>query len=276
MEAEPSPPAVKKSKKKKKHKKRRVDSPLVKAVKVKLRAAAYTSKGMDFARLFKHYDRDNSGALDFNEFRSAIRRDAKITANQVSDTELKRVFSSVDDDGGGEVEIDEFVEWLGLNKAQQHHRHKSKHHRHGTGRGREEDGEGATGQNANDDDGGGAGEEEEGEQESWETSKERRDLDAARERLWEDVLAVPEDLLSHVSGSHLKQRLDNIAKVCCTRVPCVSFGCCAVVTAATVAGNREAGGTGKDVAVSLAAGVRGGVAGGGGGEGGAQARRLGR
>lgn len=67
---------------------------------------------MDFEKLFRHYDRDNSGSLDFDEFRSALRRDAKVTKRDVTDTELKQVFGTVDIDGGGEVEIDEFVTWI--------------------------------------------------------------------------------------------------------------------------------------------------------------------
>ena len=88
------------------------DSPLVKQVKIKLKAAAYTHKGMDFAKLFSYYDRDNSGSLEFPEFVSAIRRDAKISPAEVSDEALQEVFDAVDDDGGGEVDIDEFVAWL--------------------------------------------------------------------------------------------------------------------------------------------------------------------
>jgi len=84
----------------------------VKQVKIKLKAAAYTHKGMDFAKLFSYYDRDNSGSLEFPEFVSAIRRDAKISPAEVSDEALQEVFDAVDDDGGGEVDIDEFVAWL--------------------------------------------------------------------------------------------------------------------------------------------------------------------
>lgn len=47
-------------------------------LKRKLRAASYSVGGVDYARLFRHYDRDNGGSLEFEEFRSALRRDAKI------------------------------------------------------------------------------------------------------------------------------------------------------------------------------------------------------
>ena len=41
-----------------------------------------------------------------------MRRDAKVAKRDVSDTELKQVFGSVDIDGGGEIDIDEFVAWI--------------------------------------------------------------------------------------------------------------------------------------------------------------------
>ena len=81
-------------------------------VKRKMRAAAYTVGGVDYAKLFRHYDRDNSGSLELDEFMSAIRRDAKIPKKDVSDRDLEAVFAAVDDDGGGSVDIDEFVAWL--------------------------------------------------------------------------------------------------------------------------------------------------------------------
>ena len=90
----------------------KVDPVIVKKVKQKLRACSYTVGGMDFAKLFRHYDRDNSGSLEYEEFRSALRRDAKIKPSDVSDRDLLTVFNAVDDDGGGEVEIDEFVAWM--------------------------------------------------------------------------------------------------------------------------------------------------------------------
>ena len=211
----------------KKKKKRRVDSPLVKAVKIKLRAAAYTSKGMDFARLFKHYDRDNSGALDFNEFRSAIRRDAKITANQVSDKELQRVFNSVDDDGGGEVEIDEFVEWLGLSGPKQKpkaaasgdedekggddesprlHRRRHRHRRHHSPRTADSE----HGTDADEVAASVAVDEEAG-LDAEAAAADARRLEAARAALWDDVFEVPDDLLVHSGKSHaLKQQLQQV------------------------------------------------------------------
>ena len=75
-------------------------------VKRKMRAAAYTVGGVDYAKLFKHYDRDNSGTLEFDEFRSALRRDAKIAKKDVTDEQMKTVFDAVDEDGGGEIDVE--------------------------------------------------------------------------------------------------------------------------------------------------------------------------
>ena len=91
---------------------RKADMATIAKVKRKMRAAAYTVGGVDYAKLFRHYDRDNSGDLEVDEFMSAIRRDAKIPKKDVSDKELAAVFAAVDDDGGGSVDIDEFVAWL--------------------------------------------------------------------------------------------------------------------------------------------------------------------
>ena len=86
--------------------------PVLADVHRKFRAAAYTAGGVDFSRLFRHYDRDNSGSLGFEEFRSAVRRDAKVTASVLSDKELRKVFRAVDADDNGSVEPSEFVAWF--------------------------------------------------------------------------------------------------------------------------------------------------------------------
>lgn len=54
----------------------------------KLRAAAYTRQGVDLARLFRHYDKEHNGELTWSQFRSALRRDAKISVKAVPDTDV--------------------------------------------------------------------------------------------------------------------------------------------------------------------------------------------
>ena len=79
----------------------------------KLRAAAYTSHGVDYDRLFRHYDRDSGGTLGLKEFISLMRRDAKVAKRAMLDAELKVIFErSVDTSGDGEVSCEEFVAWL--------------------------------------------------------------------------------------------------------------------------------------------------------------------
>ena len=58
------------------------------------------------------FDRDNSGTLDKREFVSALRRDAKIPKRDMSDEDLENIFDTVDVDGGGEIDIEEFVAWV--------------------------------------------------------------------------------------------------------------------------------------------------------------------
>jgi len=78
----------------------------------KLKAAAYTVEGVNWNKLFSVYDRDNSGTLDYNEFRSAIRRDAKLSANVFSEKAMQKLFRLIDDDDSGYIGIDEFVTWI--------------------------------------------------------------------------------------------------------------------------------------------------------------------
>jgi Ca2+-binding EF-hand superfamily protein len=65
--------------------------------------------------LFRLYDADGSGVLDFEEFIGASRTDLNISTDDVSDADIKRIFDSADLDGGGEISSEEFVEWLSKN-----------------------------------------------------------------------------------------------------------------------------------------------------------------
>ena len=78
----------------------------------KLRAAAYTHGGVDVEALFRHYDRDNSGDIGFDEFRSAVRRDAKVPQAHLSDAQLRTLFRSVDTDDSGDVTLNELTVFL--------------------------------------------------------------------------------------------------------------------------------------------------------------------
>ena len=82
-------------------------------IKNRLRGASYHLGKMDFARLFRYYDRDNSGQIDRKEFISLVRRDGKIPPAKLSDLKLEKMFDTkLDLDGTGDVSHAEFVEWI--------------------------------------------------------------------------------------------------------------------------------------------------------------------
>jgi hypothetical protein len=78
----------------------------------KLRAAAYSSRGIEYKTLFKIYDQDNDAGLDLNEFRHAFRIDGKVSKSGLSDQSIEQVFLAIDVDNSGFIEYKEFVEWL--------------------------------------------------------------------------------------------------------------------------------------------------------------------
>ena len=78
------------------------------ALRRKFRAASYSATGMDIPRLFQYYDRDNSGEISFEKFRRAVRRDAKLTKQEVQDEALKHIFDIADTDGGKTIGLSEF------------------------------------------------------------------------------------------------------------------------------------------------------------------------
>ena len=65
-----------------------------------------------WAKLFQRYDKDDSGELDFDEFRRAVRLDAKIPTHTLGDDELRQIFEWVDVDSGGSVSAEEFTKFL--------------------------------------------------------------------------------------------------------------------------------------------------------------------
>jgi len=81
-------------------------------IRKKMTAAAYTNGNLQWDTLFKYYDRDNSGEMNFQEFKAAIRKSAKIRPTDISDEALEELFNQLDKDGGGNVEFSEFLGWL--------------------------------------------------------------------------------------------------------------------------------------------------------------------
>ena len=89
-----------------------------KLIRRKLRASAYTAGGVDWRKLFKYFDRDNSGMLECEEFRRAIRKDGKMSPSMLSNEDIKFLFDRVDNDQSGYIDINEFVEWVEQSKGQ--------------------------------------------------------------------------------------------------------------------------------------------------------------
>ena len=89
----------------------RLSNPIA-MVKQRLRGAAYFNGRRDFVKLFKYYDRDNSGNICNLEFISLMRRDGRVSKLKMSNTVLNEIFDQVDIDQSGEVSYQEFIDWV--------------------------------------------------------------------------------------------------------------------------------------------------------------------
>jgi CRP-like cAMP-binding protein/Ca2+-binding EF-hand superfamily protein len=84
-------------------------------VKKKFKAAAtkeVTEESGGWEALFKAYDEDGSGEMEFEEFEAAVRGDCNIGEAVVSQGELRDLFGAVDQDSSGDIDLHEFVEFL--------------------------------------------------------------------------------------------------------------------------------------------------------------------
>ena len=89
----------------------------LRVLKKKLLAAAYGRGDVedtsdDWEELFKSYDSDGSGDLDFDEFKQVIRKHGRVSVRDINDLELRIVFSMIDIDGSGEIDGEEFGAFL--------------------------------------------------------------------------------------------------------------------------------------------------------------------
>jgi hypothetical protein len=66
----------------------------------------------DWKDLFRRYDRDDSGSLDFDEFKKAVRRGANVSEREMDDVLLKELFGHIDVDGGGSIDPEELHGFL--------------------------------------------------------------------------------------------------------------------------------------------------------------------
>eukprot|EP01050_Picozoa_sp_SAG11_P003979 SAG11_NODE_241_length_11781_cov_8.401900_5_plen_159_part_00 len=72
----------------------------------------------DHAKLFRFYDRNNDGTLEFDEFRRAIRKDGKLQDYLMPDVVLRDIFDAVDSDHDGQIGAREFEEIFSVDPAE--------------------------------------------------------------------------------------------------------------------------------------------------------------
>jgi len=87
-------------------------SQLESQVRVRLKAAAYKEGGRKWAELIRQQDKDRSGFIEFEEFRDMCRVILKLPSKDHDDDELLQVFLTVDEDGSGEVSIEELIAFV--------------------------------------------------------------------------------------------------------------------------------------------------------------------
>ena len=70
------------------------------------------SLGGSWFKLFKRYDRDSSGAVDFGELEHVLRKEVGIRKTEIGDDELRMLWATLDQDGSGTVTIKEFAGFM--------------------------------------------------------------------------------------------------------------------------------------------------------------------
>ena len=85
---------------------------ILRKLKARLRACAYTNGKTDLRRLFEDYDRNNDGGLSLIEFSRAVRSDGKVDRGKLSHKELAEIFHLIDENQDGTVSFKEFQEFL--------------------------------------------------------------------------------------------------------------------------------------------------------------------
>lgn len=87
----------------------------VESLKQRLRASAPSMR--ELLDIFKYYDEDRGGALELRELRALIRREARVTPEQISDIDIEKLFCVMDVGRDGQIAVDEFLTFLGTTSA---------------------------------------------------------------------------------------------------------------------------------------------------------------
>lgn len=81
-------------------------------LKSRFRSAGLLAGSASLSRFYKRVAHSSSREISFKDFVLAVRKDARITGDVLSDGMLKKVFAIVDADGGGAISPEEFKNWL--------------------------------------------------------------------------------------------------------------------------------------------------------------------
>jgi Ca2+-binding EF-hand superfamily protein len=98
--------------KQKEEEEKRYEDEARKAIRNKLKGAAYEVGGANWEHLWKRYVKDPDGKIDLSVFKALVRKDGKVTPQEVSDDLVQRLFNTVDTDGEGDIDFAEFVHFL--------------------------------------------------------------------------------------------------------------------------------------------------------------------
>jgi len=80
-------------------------------VRQRLRFAALYNGRVQWKKLFRHYCKRKSGQINFDEFRTVVRKDAKVGADLVSEHILRKLFNHIDSHGQGYIDCSHFITW---------------------------------------------------------------------------------------------------------------------------------------------------------------------
>ena len=71
-----------------------------------------------FDRMFAEYDEDGNGQLELEEFTAVVREELAMATHKLSDDDVARLFHRVDADGSGSIEADELREFIKAGEIQ--------------------------------------------------------------------------------------------------------------------------------------------------------------